>query len=197
MCRKDGCPYVGGGADSAPGLHSVQEALAEQTAGLDANRDGKAENDLSALQLTQNELTLQDAPLKAGSAAVQQAEDNAAAAGRTLTESEKFNVFRDTLVRLKEQFPQLSSQIDGYVARLDAIPGQKNTTVRAHTLGAAQAIEAHLRALGRIPRNISTAVFVSEIRRDNAAAVRGPMQRATAGGSAVLAGPGTMSSRRT
>jgi hypothetical protein len=96
---------------------------------LRANKDGKADNDVTSRELQEQELQLRDALLGAADAAVRQAEDNAAAAGRTLTEVEKYDTFRDALLKLKDQFPQLGSRIDEYVARLGSVPASKRTEV--------------------------------------------------------------------
>ena len=79
---------------------------------------------------------------------MKQAEDNAAAAGRTLTESQKYDLFREALLKLKEQFPALGGHIDAYVARLKTVPATVNTTVRV--LGASDAELALLNVEKRI-----------------------------------------------
>lgn len=55
-----------------------------------------------------------------------------------LTESEKYDVFRQALIDLKDQFPQLSAQIDGYVARLDSVPTSVTTSVSVVGLAKAE-----------------------------------------------------------
>lgn len=131
---------------------------------LHANRDGKTDNDVSARELAEQELGLRDALLGAGEAAVRQAEDNAQAAGRTLTESQKYNVFRDALLDLKGQFPQLGSRIDEYVSRLDKVPAEVKTQAKltGAELAAAKA-EALRAALARIPALTDVTVRYNEV----------------------------------
>jgi hypothetical protein len=120
----------------------ITDAIEDYDQALKTNSDGKAKNDLTASELTRKEIALSTALRDAGDAAVKQAEDQAAAAGKVLTESEKFDIFRGALIKLKEQFPQLAGQIDGYVARLDAVPEEVRTGVVADTSKAVASIQA-------------------------------------------------------
>jgi hypothetical protein len=121
-------------------LLGITDALTDYDAALKTNSDAKADNDLSATEMTRKELALSEALLQAGSAAVRQAEDHAKAAGVVLSEADKYAAFREELIRLKEQFPQLAGQIDGYLSRLKEVPAEVSTTAKADTAPATGAL---------------------------------------------------------
>jgi hypothetical protein len=137
----------------------ITDAIADYDKALKTNSDGKADNDLTAAELTKKEIGLKEALLSAGDAAVKQAEDQAAAAGRVLTESEKFDLFRAALIQLKEQFPELSGQIDAYVRRLDSVPATVKTGVTVDTAAATASLVALDRLLDDLSgRSVTTQV---------------------------------------
>jgi hypothetical protein len=131
---------------------------------LRLNADGKKDNDVSARELAEQELGLRDALLGTAEAAVRQANDQAAAAGKTLSESEKYEVFRGALLKLKEQFPQLGSRIDEYVARLDKVPEHVRTDANLTGVELAKAKANDLRhALQQIPSFKQVTVRYDEV----------------------------------
>jgi hypothetical protein len=145
----------------------VTDAIADYDEALKRNSDGKADNDLTASELTKKEIGLKEALLSAGDAAVKQAEDQAAAAGRVLTESEKFDLFRGALLKLKEQFPQLAGQIDGYVARLDKVPETVRTGVTLDTGAATTSLKTFDRLLNDLSgKTVTTHVRTTRTTRD-------------------------------
>jgi hypothetical protein len=73
--------------------------------------------------------------LSQAAAAVRSAEDNATAAGATLTAADKAAIYKAELVRLKEQFPGLAAVIQGHIDKLGAIPVGKATTVQVYVPG--------------------------------------------------------------
>ena len=167
-------------------LEAYNEALA-------ANRDGKADNDVAAGELTKQELGLRDALLGTAEAAVRQANDQAAAAGKTLSESQKYDVFRQALLKLKEQFPQLAGQIDGYVARLEKVPEHVRTDASLTGVELAKARAGDLRsALQAIPSFKNVTVRYDEVLGTTVQRGRfagRTVERAAAGG--YISGPGT------
>lgn len=100
----------------------------------------------------------------------------------------KMHQQREALVNAAIGFGMTREQAQAYAESVLRVPTAVSTTATFNGYQAAVAIANHLEALGRIPRSISTSVFISEIRRDAAAAARGPMQRATGG---WISGPGT------
>jgi hypothetical protein len=68
------------------------------------------------------QLDLRDALDAAARAAVRQADDQAAAAGKVLTAADKYTLYKDELVRLRKQFPRLAGDIDRMIARMGAVP---------------------------------------------------------------------------
>lgn len=103
-------------------LLGIREGLGQYNEALAKNRDGKADNDVSTNDMRKMQLGLRQDLLSAGNAAVKSAEDQAKAAGRTLSETEKWQVFRKALVDLGKQFPQLKVFIDEYIKRLGKVP---------------------------------------------------------------------------
>ena len=71
----------------------------------------------------------ESAILDQAAAAVVLAEDQAAANGETLDAKQKADIYKQELQRLAAQFPLMAPQIDGYIAKLNAIPRNVTTTV--------------------------------------------------------------------
>jgi hypothetical protein len=79
-------------------------------------------------------LTLQQDALNTAGAKAQAATDNFEALnGRQATAQEKAGFFRQALIDLGNQFPQLIPLILGYIQKLDAIPPEKTTSITADT----------------------------------------------------------------
>lgn len=107
----------------------LRDSLRDLNGALAANKDSKKDNNVTSDEMTRKQLAVKDSILQVAEAAVRTAEDHAAAAGKTLTESEKYDVFRTRLKQLREQFPQLRTQIDTYIGRLKAVPPTVPTKV--------------------------------------------------------------------
>lgn len=99
-------------------LDSIQAMIDMQTnAEASASDVARANNDAETAVLDQSR------------AAVELKEQWAAANGVTLTAADRTRAQRDELLRLKDQFPELSAQIDGFIAALDRIPAFKSVDI--------------------------------------------------------------------
>jgi TP901 family phage tail tape measure protein len=98
---------------------------------------------------------------------------------------------REALVRAAIGFGMTEEAANTYADSVLRVPTRTETRAAFDGYAASQAIAQHMAALGRIPRSVSTQVIISEIRRDAAAAARGPIRRASGG---WISGPGTSTS---
>lgn len=96
-------------------------------------------------------LELQASLLSAAGAEAQAAADKyEAMTGKTFTAEEKQNAFRDALIKLKAQFPELGGLVDTYLFKLGSIPPTVSTTIDVYTEGANQELDQLLTRIGNI-----------------------------------------------
>lgn len=81
-----------------------------------------------ALENTPDDLwAVREAEIKAAESALKQAEDFATAAGATEDGTLKAQLMKDELTHLQEKFPELSGVVQGYIDKLNAVPGVVTT----------------------------------------------------------------------
>lgn len=103
------------------------------------------------LKTTQDPLERNAALLSAAGDRAQAMSDQLAAAGVNVDDaSVKQGIFKQALIDLGTQFPELRGLVDGYIARLDAIPPNKNTTVTANVDPAVASLNVLAGKLGAI-----------------------------------------------
>lgn len=149
-----------------------RQALERETDALELRNQATIasfSSDLQAIQANQrlgqsvadsaDALTLQQDALSAAGAEAQAAADRFEALnGRQATSEEKARFFKDALIKLQGQFPQLAPLIQGYIDKLNAIPPEKHTTVTADTASAEERLRRVRDLQGEINRNTPVVV---------------------------------------
>lgn len=110
--------------DSNLGYRNSVDEVEDKIADLATmHREGKS----TAEEYDDANRNLEGSLLSQAAAAVRAAEDQAIAAGKTLTASEKAGIYRGELELLKAKFPELAALIQGYIDKLNNIPASKTT----------------------------------------------------------------------
>ncbi len=128
----------------------VQEAQVEAVKQTDAHGASSMEAALAARDLKRAGEDLEGSILTTAAAAQQYAKDQAAASGATFTTYDGVLAQKGALEELKQKFPELSGGIDTYIAKLDGIPHDIDTEVRAHEVG----LQNIINQLENLPRQV-------------------------------------------
>jgi hypothetical protein len=128
---------------------ALQDFQAKQVAASDAvqkHGENSTEAATASDQLSSSSRTLEDSMYAVAASAAKSAEDQANAAGAAFNTGDKIDAEVGALNDLKAKFPELGGAIDGYIAKLNAIPHEKSTTVTADTSQATEAVAAFINA---------------------------------------------------
>jgi len=109
----------------------------------------------------EDNLRLREAYVKVADAAVAYAEEQASVAGKTLSASDKADIYRDTLQRLMAQLSptgSLRKSLQGYIDELNSIPSVKNTTIGYTTHHGPQSGALEFDSGGVVPGPVGAAV---------------------------------------
>lgn len=152
------------------GLRNAEDAVAEsvqktleamQGAAEAAKQHGASSKEAAAAQdeAADASRNLEGSVLATAAAALKAAQDQATFEGRTLSAKEKADAQTAALQRLAGQFPALAGLIGGYVAKINAIPGARSTTVSVTAVGVQEAESA----ISRIARTRTVDLIVRPV----------------------------------
>jgi hypothetical protein len=166
-------------------VNSTEDALATMTEKQKEASAAKGRDKTANEELERSVLAAEQAVLRQAAAFAEATTQEAAMQGVTLTATQQAALQREELQRVANTLAPgspLRQQLEGYIGKLNALPGVKTTVINADTIAAQAAIERVAGALARVPRHVAIEMAVDAAQRDQALINRfAPPRRASGG----------------